>query len=160
MLHYFATEELGYAYDSNQVREWATDHGDKDADDAALQRFNAARQDAEDYVRSRVEVRYDVDQWEDDPSPADGISTLVPGVLKRISIDIALYYLASRRPDVPSELQRRYDIAELKLERIASGVMLLGDTSTSAQTIGGNMTEDDLGQLTQDGEPLQWSEIL
>lgn len=154
-MHYFAIDDLANAYDADSIRQWSDD-GISEAAILAVQEW--ARDKAEEFVKSRIAVLYDPDQWDVD-ADSDGICDDVPGILVDCSVAIALYKLASRRSDIPQSIIDNYNEAKMILEAIAAGQRPLdADSSVATQrTIAGNMTEADLGALTEDGEALPWS---
>lgn len=154
-MHYVPLESLRMAISADFLADCINDDGGKDKLDGILE---WARDKSEAYVKSRVAVRYDLDQWEVDDDE-DGISDNIDGVIVDCVVAIAVHKIAMRRYEIPQAIIDAYNIAELKLERIANGQMLL-DATRANQRIAANMTEDDLGEQTQDGEALQWSGIL
>jgi len=157
-IHWFEHSELVSIIDGDRLVACCDDDGDHVADIDVLDQL---RQDAESYVKGRVGVRYDPTQWDVD-ADADDISDNLPGDLKGITKEIDVYYILRRRGQVDEIFQRMYDIAEMKLERIAAGTMPLGSGAVSNRTISGNMGESDIGELTMnDGQdPLTYSEML
>jgi len=74
--------------------------------------------------------------------------TTVPAVIKKISVDIAIYNLYSRRVEqIPETRAERYKNAIRQLEGISKGAITLGiDPAPEAVSEGGiktNKTEDD-----------------
>lgn len=74
--------------------------------------------------------------------------TTVPGIVKKISVDIAVYNLYSRKvEEAPDIRKERYKSAIRQLEGIAKGTISLGvDPAPSAPSEGGpetNKTDDD-----------------
>lgn len=72
----------------------------------------------------------------------------VPDIVKKISVDIAIYNLYSRRvEEIPETRAQRYKNAIRQLEGIAKGIISIGeDPEPSAPTQGGietNKTTDD-----------------
>lgn len=155
-IHYFQIDELKALADADYLIQCAQDNNNDALTVREVLEHN--RQLAEDYVKSRVAVRYDVTEWDVDVDE-DEISDNIDGVLKLCAMQICRYYIASRRPDqIPQNIIDGYNEAKQVLEWIASGQMVLSSTSEAIQrSMYGNMTEDDLGELTEDGDPLPWS---
>lgn len=73
--------------------------------------------------------------------------TTVPDIVKKISVDIAIYNLYSRRVEViPETRAERYKNAIRQLEAIATGKISIGETEEDVPETGGvkiNTTADD-----------------
>ena len=70
----------------------------------------------------------------------------VPGIIKKLSVDITIYNLYSRKvEDIPETRAERYKNAIRQLEGIAKGLITLGDDEGAAEEGGveTNKTEDD-----------------
>src|SRR5262245_1952583 len=118
MKHYFDIEAFRMAMSADFLQECINDYSNKDSSEIGILEFH--RDSAEKYVASRAAVRYDVTQWDVDED-GDDISDNIDGVLRQCAIDIGIHSLAARRLEIPQSITDRYNIAELKLERIASG---------------------------------------
>lgn len=71
----------------------------------------------------------------------------VPGVVNKLSVELAIYYLYSRR-STPEKIEKRYDKATARLKDIATGKFTLGIdpapiASTTADAIETNKTSSD-----------------
>ncbi len=53
------------------------------------------------------------------------ITEPIPALLTALSVDIAVYRIASRRGDAPEEFRKRYEDAVQRLQEIASGKSVL-----------------------------------
>src|SRR3990167_2072302 len=73
--------------------------------------------------------------------------TTVPDIVKKISVDIAIYNLYSRRvEEIPETRAERYKNAMRQLEGIASGKITIGEPDADVPESGGvktNTTADD-----------------
>ena len=73
--------------------------------------------------------------------------TTVPDIVKKISVDIAIYNLYSRRvEEIPETRADRYKNAIRQLEGIAKGLISIGESITPPAETGGpeaNKTDDD-----------------
>jgi phage gp36-like protein len=71
----------------------------------------------------------------------------VPAVVSKLSVELAVYYLYSRR-SVPEKIEKRYDKAVARLKDIARGLLSLGvkpepAASAAADSAEANKTADD-----------------
>lgn len=157
MFHFFPIDDLKLAIPADYLIACADDDGDGQADDGILE---WARQTAEDEVISYVEASpegYDSDDWQVDAN-ADGISDNINGLIKSLTLDVAIYKIARRRNEVPDNIQRMYADAIAQLIRIRSGEIILVNATVRGE-VASNMKVGDLGRLTEDDEALQWSEM-
>lgn len=79
---------------------------------------------ADDEINGYCAVKYDVP------------FTTVPGMVKGLSITIAVYYLYKRRT-VPETIEKAYDKAVARLKDIARGLVSLGVEPPPAASAGG-----------------------
>jgi len=71
----------------------------------------------------------------------------VPAVVNKLSVELAIYYLYSRR-SVPEKIEKRYDKAVVRLKDIARGLLTLGvdpepAASVTADSAQANKTTSD-----------------
>ena len=68
------------------------------------------------------------------------LASPVPGVIRRISVDITVYNLYSRRDDtMPETRKERMKSAERFLEKVARGEIRLGTAQPAPETTGGSV---------------------
>jgi phage gp36-like protein len=60
--------------------------------------------------------------------------TIVPRLITGLSVELAIYYLYTRRT-IPEDIQKRYDRAVSRLKDIAKGLMTLGVDPPSAPSV-------------------------
>jgi len=62
----------------------------------------------------------------------------VPALVRKLSVEVAIYHLHSRRGGAPEEWRKRYEDGRRLLENIAKGLVTLGgDAPDSGQPAGG-----------------------
>jgi phage gp36-like protein len=64
----------------------------------------------------------------------------VPAVVNKLSVELAVYYLYSRR-SIPEKIEKRYDKAVARLKDIARGLLSLGVTPEPAPSAAADSAE-------------------
>ncbi len=99
--------------DEDILVQLTDDAGTGDVDESAVERAIA---DADAEIDAYCQGRYDIPL-----SP-------VPAMIRRISVDIAVYHLCSRRGEPPDVRKDRYKNAVRFLEKVMTGGIKLGAT--------------------------------
>jgi phage gp36-like protein len=120
---YCVIADLVQAFTAKKLTQLTDDASAGTYDSAVL---NAEIQAAQDEIDGYVRTRYS----------ASLPFTVVPGILKTLCIDIAIYRIHKRRGRIPEEIINAYDKALKKLEGISKGTIDLGTDA------GGAVSED------------------
>jgi phage gp36-like protein len=113
---YCAIADLVKAFTEEKLIQLTDDTGIGAYDSAVLNEEIAnAQEEIDPYCRRRY---------------ADSMPfTTAPGLLKSISVDIAIYRIHKRRGRIPGDIKAAYDAAVKKLEGISRGLIDLGTSS-------------------------------
>jgi phage gp36-like protein len=113
---YCTIADLVEAFTSDKLRQ-LTDDAKTGAYDSTI--LQAAIDDGQEEIDPYVRTRY---------SALMPFST-VPGMLKALNVDIAIYRVHKRRGAIPQLIVDAYDKVIKKLEQIAKGLINLGDST-------------------------------
>jgi len=117
-MSYCTIDDLVKAASAETLIQLTDDTGSGVYDSAVL---NAEIQNATDEINAYCQKRY-----------ADSLPfATVPGIIKMLCIDIAVYRVAARRGrlDTESTISKKYEAAVRKLEGIAKGLIDLGSSA-------------------------------
>lgn len=113
---YCTLADLEDAVGSSTVRELSADSGRTTADEGIVA---AAIADAVDLIESYLALRYVL------PLTPEAEGGSLPGIVRRIAVDLSLFFLRRRRGSISEQAQSRFDQAIGDLSRLSKGTAYL-----------------------------------
>lgn len=124
---------------------------------------NKDGQPDEDVIKKAIRFRENfVEQYLVNEYPdLENLREEKPETVQMYITDLVVYDLYFRKGAVPSDVKDQYLLTLQQLDKFGTPVLIIDPpVELSGQTISTNMTADDLGEFTENGEDLPWSEIM